>query len=69
MTHTERKHRFDRLFASIDAPSNAARVRRVCELVGVKPGTVYIWRMKKPPAVPSVRTLELLQIKLAREAE
>lgn len=68
MTHAQRKAEFDRLFQSIPASSNAARVRRVCSLINVRPNTVYIWRMRKPPSVPSARTLELLALKLAAEA-
>lgn len=62
-----RKAEFNRLFESIPG-RNKFRVKLVAEILGYKPNTVRVWRMKnqKQVRVISERMLALLRAELGR---
>ena len=60
MTPTERQAEFKRLFESIPG-KNTDRIKRVCEVLEIKPNTVRIYRCAEPTRTPPERSIKLLR--------
>lgn len=56
-----RKAEFDRLFPLMPGRTNADKLRNVCLVADVKPGTVRQWRMETPPRYPSWQVIKLMR--------
>lgn len=59
----ERRDAFNRLFEALPG-RNIDRLHAVARALGVRVGTVRIWRMAQPPRVIGEQSLRLLQITL-----
>lgn len=56
-----RKTEFDRLFPLLAGRNNTERLRTLCLVADVKPGTVRQWRMEQPHRVPSAQVIKLMR--------
>lgn len=57
-----RKAEFDQLFDKLPGRNNTERLRTLCLVADVKPGTVRQWRMEQPHRVPSPQVIKLMRL-------